>query len=180
MAAAAPGAEDELQEEGGVTTLIRDEQPGDIAAIHAVVTAAFGQRAEADLVDRLRADGDTIISLIAVADGRIVGHILFSKLSAPFRALALAPVSVLPGHQNAGIGSRLIHAGVERAATDCWQGVFVLGEPDYYGRFGFDPALAAGFASPYAGPYFMALTLNGDLPVKVGKLGHAPAFAALG
>ncbi len=101
-------------------------------------------------------------------------------MAAPFRALALAPVSVMPERQNAGIGSRLIRAGVERAVADGWQGVFVLGEPEYYRRFGFDPALAAGFASPYAGPYFMALSIGGALPVTEGKLGHAPAFADLG
>ena len=180
MAAAAPGAEDELQEEGGVITLIRDEQPEDTAAIYAVVAAAFGQPAEADLVDRLRADGDSIVSLVAVDDGRIVGHVLFSKMSAPFRALALAPVSVAPERQNAGIGSRLILAGLERATAGGWLGVFVLGEPEYYGRFGFDAGDAQRFASPYAGPYFMALALNGELPANTGEVCHAPAFAALG
>jgi putative acetyltransferase len=180
MAAAPPGPEDELQEEGGLVTDIRDERPEDIAAIYAVVKAAFGQPAEADMVDRLRTDGDIAISLVAVEDGRIVGHVLFSKMSAPFRALALAPVSVAPDRQNAGIGSRLILAGLERATAGGWQGVFVLGEPEYYGRFDFDAGFAQGFTSPYAGPYFMALALNGDLPVNAGKVGHAPAFAALG
>lgn len=180
MAAAAAGTEDELQEEGGVTTLIRDEQPEDVAAIHAVVTAAFGQPAEADLVDQLRVDGDSVISLVTVENGLIVGHVLFSKMSAPFRALALAPVSVLPDRQNGGIGSQLIRAGLERAEQDDWLAVFVLGEPEYYGRFGFDPALAAGFTSPYAGPYFIARALNGSLPATEGKIDHAPAFAALG
>ena len=180
MASAAPGAEDELQEEGGLTTQIRDEKPEDVAAIRAVVEAAFPAPAEADLVGRLRADGDSIISLVAVDDGLVVGHVLFSKLTAPFPALGLAPVSVLPGRQNAGIGSRLIRAGLERAVRDGWQGVFVLGEPEYYGRFGFDADIAKGFASPYAGPYFMALALDGELPATVGRIGHAPAFAALG
>jgi putative acetyltransferase len=105
---------------------------------------------------------------------------LFSKLTAPFRALGLAPVSVQPKRQNAGIGSRLIRGSLERAKQDGWLGVFVLGEPKYYCRFGFDAALARGFASPYAGPYFMALALGGELPINVGKIGHAPAFAALG
>jgi len=118
MAAAATGTEDELQEEGGLTTHIRDEEAKDVAAIHAVVRAAFGQPAEADLVDQLRADGDSIISLVAVDDGNVVGHVLFSKMSAPFRALALAPVSVSTERQNAGIGSRLIRAGPERAELD--------------------------------------------------------------
>lgn len=160
--------------------LIRDEHPDDLPAIRAVVEAAFGQRQEADLVERLRAEGDAVISLVAVDGGKVVGYVLFSEMTAPFRALALAPVSVAPERQCSGIGSRLIRAGLSRSEKDGWAGVFVLGEPDYYGRFGFDAARARGFASPYAGPYLMVRALGGALPVTTGRIGHAPAFAALG
>ena len=160
--------------------LIRDEQPVDAAALHALTVAAFGRAAEADLVDALRRDGDGVISLVAVAEGAVVGHVLLSRMSAPFRALGLAPVSVAPGRQRAGLGSRLIGAALDRAREGGWEGVFVLGEPDYYRRFGFDPALAGGFASPYAGPYLMAMALQGGLPARRGRIGYAPAFAALG
>ncbi|PRD41816.1 N-acetyltransferase [Phyllobacterium phragmitis] len=160
--------------------IIRDEGPADIAAIHRVVEAAFRQSVEADLVDRLRADGDSVISLVAEEDGKIVGHILFSPMSAPFPALGLAPVSVLPERQHAGIGSKLIREGLKRAEREGCRAVFVLGEPEYYRRFGFDPALAAGFASAYAGPYLMALPLNGEMPAEKGGIDYAPAFAALG
>ena len=68
---------------------IRLEAPGDYSAIRDVVTAAFGRAVEADLVDRLRAEGDSVISLVAVESGRIVGHVLFSRMIAPFRALGL-------------------------------------------------------------------------------------------
>jgi len=159
--------------------LIRDEEPGDLPAIRAVVEAAFGQRQEADLVDRLRADGDGVLSLVAVDGGKVVGHVLFSKMTGPFRALALAPVSVVPERQRSGIGSRLIRAGLSRAEEDGWVGVFVLGEPDYYGRFGFDAVRARGFESPYAGPYLMVRALGRELPVTTGTIGHAPAFASL-
>jgi len=159
--------------------LIRDEEPGDLPAIRAVVEAAFGQRQEADLVDRLRADGDGVLSLVAVDGGKVVGHVLFSEMTAPFRALALAPVSVVPERQRSGIGSRLIRAGLSRAEEDGWVGVFVLGEPDYYGRFGFDAVRARGFESPYAGPYLMVRALGRELPVTTGTIGHAPAFASL-
>jgi putative acetyltransferase len=138
--------------------IIRVEEADDITAVRDVVLAAFAQTPEADLVDQLRRDSDSVISLVAVDGGKILGHILFSKMSAPFRALALAP----------------------QASREGWQAVFVLGEPEYYHRFGFDPAQATGFVSPYAGPYFMALALVGALPVSEGKLDHAPAFAALG
>ncbi|GAB1580984.1 GNAT family N-acetyltransferase [Phyllobacterium phragmitis] len=159
---------------------VRDEEPADIAAIHRVVEAAFQQSMEADLVDRLRADGDAVISLVAEEDGEIVGHVLFSPMSASFPALGLAPVSVLPGRQNQGIGSMLIREGLKQAESRGCRVVFVLGEPAYYRRFGFDPALAAGFGSPYAGPYLMALPLNGEMPAERGRVDYAPAFAALG
>ena len=160
--------------------LIRDEEPADAAAIRALVAAAFGREAEAGLVDRLRRDGDGVISLVAVADGAVAGHVLLSRMSAPFRALGLAPVSVAPDRRRAGIGSGLIRAALDRARAGGWEGVFVLGEPDYYRRFGFDPALAGGFASPYAGPFLLALALRGELPARSGRIDYAPAFAALG
>lgn len=159
--------------------IIRDEKPADRAGVREVVLAAFGGHQEADLVDRLRADGDAEISLVAVDGTRIVGHVLFSPMSAPFRALGLAPVSVLPDRQGTGIGSLLIRAGLERAELGGWQGVFVLGEPAYYRRFGFDAALAGGFASPYAGPNLLALALGGPLPATAGRVDYAPAFQAL-
>jgi putative acetyltransferase len=158
---------------------IRLEAPADYSAIRDVVTAAFGRAVEADLVDRLRAEGDSVISLVAVESGRIVGHVLFSRMIAPFRALGMAPVSVVPDRQRSGIGSRLIRAGLDRAAQDEWQGIFVLGEPTFYRRFGFDPALARGFNSPYAGPYLMALALGGAMPAAEGRIEYAPAFAGL-
>lgn len=160
---------------------IRLETPGDIAVIHAVEAGAFPGAAEADLVDRLRADGDLIYSLVAVADGVVVGHVAFSRMRAPDRALGLAPVAVAEAHRRGGIAARLIETGLERARDDGWTCVFVLGEPAYYGRFGFDPALAAGFASPYAGPHLMGLELSrGALAVREGPLSYAAAFEGLG
>ncbi len=159
--------------------VIRDQAPADRDAVRDVITAAFGQPDEADLVDRLGSDGDSVISLVAADGPAVVGHVLFSRMTAPFRALALAPVSVLPARQRTGIGSRLVRAGLERASEDGWQGVFVVGDPAWYSRFGFDAALAEGFETPYAGPYLMVLPLDGALPAETGRIGHASAFAAL-
>lgn len=131
---------------------------------------------EAELVEELRRAGDSAISLVAEEDGEIVGHVLLSKMEAPFRALALAPVSVGPGRQRCGIGSALIRSAVNRAREEGWAAIFVLGEPSYYERFGFDAAAAAGFTSPYAGEHFMVLALGAALPVKSGELRHARAF----
>jgi putative acetyltransferase len=152
----------------------------DIAAIRAVEEAAFARSDEADLVDALRASGEAELSLVAVEREHVVGHVMFSRMEAPFRALGLGPVAVRPDRQGQGIGGGLIREGLLRAQDEDWQAVFVLGEPAYYRRFGFDPALAAGFRSPYAGPYLMALPLGAtDLPTRSGRVDYAPAFAAL-
>jgi len=156
--------------------IIRDENPTDHTAIHDLVAAAFERPAEATLVDRLRSDGDCVISLVAVDGDEVVGHVLLSRMTAPFRALGLGPVSVKPGRQRTGIGSSLIRAGLGRAREAGWQGVIVLGEPKYYRRFGFDPALAGGFKSRYSGPHLMALALGMDLPVTKGIIEYAPGF----
>jgi putative acetyltransferase len=160
---------------------IRPEEPRDVAPIRAVLEAAFPGPDEARLVEQLRRDGDAELSLVAIAGEALVGHIMFSPMKAPFRALSLAPVAVLPERQRVGIGVALIRDGLDRAKAAGWQGVFVLGEPDYYGRFGFTAIAASGFASPYAGPYLMALSLQEEsLPVSTGDIHYAKAFARLG
>ena len=161
--------------------IIRSEAPGDIAAICSVEEAAFGQPAEARLVDDLRAAGDSVFSLVAVDGDTVVGHALFSRLQAPFSALALGPVAVLPDRQRMGVGSQLIREGIARSEAAGWLGIFVLGDPAYYRRFGFDAGKARGFASPYAGPHLMVLPLGPNgLPTDTGRIQHAPAFAKLG
>ena len=105
---------------------------------------------------------------------------MFSKITAPVRALGLAPVAVEPSRQNTGVGKRLIAAGLALAEAAGWQGVFVLGDPAYYGRFGFTADAAAGFESPYAGPYLMALPLGARrLAATDGEIAYAPAFSEL-
>lgn len=161
--------------------LIRPETPADAPAVRAVLKAAFPGPDEARLVDELRRDGDVRLSLVAAEDGEVLGHVLFSPLIAPFRALGLAPLAVLPRRQREGIGGALVREGLARAGALGWDAVFVLGEPAYYRRFGFDAAAASGFSSPYAGPYLMAVPLNREhLPARTGAIVHAPAFAAAG
>lgn len=157
----------------------RDETEADHKAVREIVTAAFGREDEADLVEALRRSGEAEISLVAEDEGVVVGHVMFSPMTAPFRALGLAPVSVTPKRQMFGIGGALIRNGLDRARAAGWDAVFVLGDPEYYTRFGFDPKLAAGFASPYAGPNFMALALSGDLPQISGKVEYAQPFSSL-
>jgi putative acetyltransferase len=159
--------------------LIRSEAYSDAPAIRQVVQAAFGGPAEADLVDRLRATGDIAISLVAADDDRVIGHVLFCGMRAPFPALGLAPVSVAPEHQRRGIGNQLIRRGIADAEAAGWHCIFVLGDPGYYRRFGFDVALASGFTSRYAGPLLMALALGSRLPILHGEIEYPPAFGLL-
>jgi len=97
-------------------------------------------------------------------------------MTGPFRALGLGPLSVKPSRQRRGIGSQLIREGLDRARDAGWQGVFVLGEPKYYSRFGFDSALASGFMSRYSGPHLMAVALGVELPATEGIVEYPPAF----
>lgn len=161
-------------------TDIRNEEPGQRSAVREVVEAAFARTAEADLVEQLHADGDVAISLVAKEEDEIIGHVVFSRMKAPFRAIGLAPISVAPSEQGRGIGSLLIEAGLTRAATDGWDAVFVLGDPSFYGRFGFEVGLAAGFTSPYAGPYFMVKPLGGPLSTLSGDVDYVHAFSVMG
>jgi len=159
--------------------LIRDEVPEEIPRIRKVVEEAFHQSTEARLVDRLRAGGESVISAVAADEGHIIGHIMFSRMKAPFRALGLAPVAVMPSRQRNGIGSQLIRWGLAQARTDGRKGVFVFGDPKFYEKFGFSVELAIGFESPYAGEHFMALALDGALPAMSGKVEYADVFEML-
>ena len=163
---------------------VREERAGDAAAIRSVHLAAFPTPSEANLVEQLRNDGDVAASIIALADGEIAGHVLFSRMSVEadgqeLHGWGLGPVAVVPDRQRTGIGSALVEAGIDRARATGVQIIFVLGEPAYYGRFGFDAKSAAPFASPYAGAYFQALALASLPQPSVGRADYAPAFAGL-
>ena len=174
-----------------MTTTIRPATAKDADAIDAVVRAAFagtdfGHQGEAELVRMVGEDGDTLVSLIAEADGAVVGHVLFSRMAieadgAALSGAGLAPVSVLPGLQGQCIGDALIRAGLDALRE---QGVaisFVLGHTAYYPRFGYSPGLAARFASPFAGPHFMAMMLDSHAAWPLGgRADYAPAFGRLG
>jgi putative acetyltransferase len=160
---------------------LRDESSGDHEAIRRLHLASFPGPGEANLVDQLRKDGDLIISLVAIEGRVLVGHVMLSKMAAPFRALGLGPVAVLPDWRRKGIAAALIQEAIKRATYQGWAGIFVLGDPSYYRRFGFESKHADGFESPYAGPHFMALPLHNDeLPLRFGRIDYAPAFSALG
>ena len=147
--------------------LIREEIPGDYDAVRELNHTAFEGEAEAQLVDRLRSDGAVIVSLVAVEDCDIVGHILFSDLlietdQAVLHAVSLAPMAVAPKFQRRGIGSALVRHGLAVCLERGKSVVVVLGHPEYYPRFGFSTELAKSLRGPYSGDAWMALGLIPD------------------
>jgi len=165
-------------------TVIRLEEPEDIAAIRRVNEEAFGSPAEADLVDALRRNGKVTFSLVAEHDDRIVGHILFSlvRLETDGRELmgvGLAPVAVLPEFQDRGIGSLLVQNGLERCRETGHPFAVVLGHHSYYPRFGFAPASRFGIKSEFdvVDENFMAMELRkGALQNRAGMAKYQPEF----
>lgn len=164
---------------------IRPESTGNIAersAVRVVNEAAFGRAAEADLVDKLRADEHALLSLVAECERGVVGHILFSRMwiktaDGLVDAVALAPVAVLPEFQRQGIGQRLIEHGLGVFRSQGERIVIVVGHPDYYPRFGFSADRAALLTSPFPRQAFMAMELStGALDGVEGTVTYPPAF----
>ncbi len=143
--------------------MIRYAKASDHLAIRDIVVAAFERPDEADLVERLRADGDAMFELVKMTEGVPVGHIMFSRMWADSLNLyaALAPVSVRPDLQNRGTGGRLVRAGLDAAKEFGAAAVIVLGHPSYYPRFGFSTEAAQGLRCAFSGlPAFMATALE--------------------
>lgn len=146
---------------------IREEQPQDIKAIREVHMRAFGQTQEADLVDKLRQNCNDLLSLVALMENHVVGHILFSPATIEVedrtvQGMGLAPMAVLPECQRRGIGSELVRTGIARLESRQCPFVIVLGHAHYYPRFGFEPASRHGIRSEWEVPVdaFMILVLN--------------------
>jgi len=122
--------------------IIREELPEDIPGVRQVEEAAFGRRAEADLVDGLRWRSAITLSLVAVENDQVVGHVLFSpgyviSGSVHLPCEGMGPVAVLPGFQKRGVGAQLIELGLNKCFAGGAKAIFVLGNPAYYLRFGF-------------------------------------------
>lgn len=162
--------------------IIRPAEPADRAAIHAVEERAFGRPDEANLVERLVADGDVVLELVAERHGEILGHVLFSRLqvvtgewSTP--AVSLAPLAVDPDHQRAGIGTELVREGHLRLMAQGENLSVVLGDPAYYRRFGYSHDRASGFECEWQGDALQAIAFD-DAP-RIGRLVYARAFSGL-
>lgn len=162
---------------------IRPERAGDETAIRRLTDAAFAAVPYSDgtegmIVDALRADGDLALSLVAVVDDETVGHVAFSPVTVGETSagwLALGPVSVAPRLQRQGVGAALIREGLARIAADGAHGCVLVGDPAYYGRFGFasDGALRHGDVDPR---FLQRLVFRPPAPR--GELRFAPGFGA--
>ncbi len=163
--------------------IIRSEEPKDYAGVYAVNLCAFETTAEANLVEALRKEATPIVSLVADDNGTVVGHIMFSPASlsghVDLKIMGLGPLAVSPAHQNKGIGSALVRAGLERCEELGVGAAIVLGHPGYYPRFGFLPSIEYGIRSEYEVPQeaFMVLELKpGYLKEISGTIQYHPAF----
>ena len=152
-----------------MSVIVRFERRADAEAIRDVTEAAFADTPHADgsepeIPERLREAGGLRLSLVAEEAGEIVGHVAFSPASVGGETdwLALGPVSVRPGRQREGIGSRLIESGLEQVRRGA-RGCVLLGDPGYYGRFGFVPAEGLRWGDVSA-PYLQAMIWSGGMP----------------
>ena len=168
---------------------IRPETQADHARVSAVQEAAFGRRPEAELVALLRSSVQPQLSLVAELEGELVGHVFFSPVAigpaerAAPTAAALAPIGVLPGHQGRGIGSELVRSGLAECARLGFRAVFLVGDPRYYARFGFELAASRDlhYASAAFDSVFQVCELeSGALAGWHGFVEFPRAFAAVG
>lgn len=165
---------------------IRSEQVKDIAAIREVNMLAFKGEQEARLVEAIRASTLFVpeLSLVAVTNNEIIGHILFSIISiatshGDVPTLALAPMAVAPEYQYQGVGSALVRAGLRKCQELGFEHVCVLGHPTFYPKFGFTPSRTKGIEAPFPVPdeVFMVYEIKrGSLAGIIGKVKYPPAF----
>ena len=163
--------------------MIRAAREGDEPAIAALITEAFATAAhssgtEASIVEGLRQAGALALSLVAEQDGRVLGYVAFSPVTIAGEDrgwFGLGPVAVLPRFQQGGIGGALIEAGLSELRRSKAKGCVLLGDPAYYGRFGFqaDPRLVL---PGVPAEYFQALRLADE--EAEGEVAYHPAFSA--
>ncbi len=171
---------------------VRPERDSDAAEIAAVTRAAFGSaqgagEAEVALIEALRSRGKAVVSLVATNDEQVVGHVLFSPVTMvpardARRMLGLAPLGVHPDAQGRGLGSALVNRGLRECRSAGYDAVVVLGDPAYYGRFGFEPASRYGLSNQYgADEGFLVLGLRPEaLDDLTGIAMYEPEFAEVG
>ena len=162
---------------------VRRETAADVPAVQAVTISAFRDaphtsHTEQFIVSALRKAGSLTISLVADVEGSVVGHVAVSPVSISDGAagwFGLGPISVAPQHQRRGVGSLLMREALRVLRQHGALGCVVLGDPEYYGRFGFqaEPTLILPDVPP---EYFQAICFDSTLPR--GTVSYHEAFNA--
>ncbi len=162
---------------------IRKEESRDHEAIHQLNLIAFDNGPEAVLVDTLRASCEEYVSFVAVEDGSVIGHILFTPATVEGCSavgMGLAPMSVVPSLQRKGLGSRLVRYGLEYLRNAGCPFVIVLGHPEYYPRFGFEPCSKYHLRSQWEGvpddAFLIVVFESGVLPKTGGIARYRDEF----
>ncbi|HDY7632976.1 TPA: N-acetyltransferase [Vibrio vulnificus] len=166
--------------------LIRTEAPADILVIDSLLKQVFPTDAEANLVMTLRENGRLTLSLVACTDeGEVVGHVMFTPMTLNGEEngwQGLAPLAVKAEYQKQGIAASLVKEGLTSLLEFGYPACFVLGDPQYYQRFGFTAASEMGFDCQWPVPEgaFQAFAMAaGEFDAKQGRVKYAPEFAAL-
>ncbi len=161
---------------------IRLETPADHSAIRNITDEAFKGAAhssgtEGAIVEKLREAGSLTVSLVAERDSEIVGHVAFSPVAIGNDRegwFGLGPVSVIPDLQRKGIGGALIEDGLSRLRTLGAKGCVVLGDPEYYGRFGFKPQPGVNFEG--APPEYFTILVFGEASASGSAVYHSAFY----
>lgn len=161
-------------------TVFRIATESELDTIVALQASASGQKSEGKLVQQLVSSETTTLSILAEFRREIVGHVLLSQIQAPIKAAALAPLAVLAPYREMQIGSELVRHAIKLAKEQGYQAIFVLGDTNYYERFGFSGPLADNFKCPWQGRNFMAKELKENaLKDQSGTLTYPKAFSEL-
>ena len=161
--------------------MIRETRESDLEEVFNLIHAAFGNRAESDLVKQLISDGDVLINLLVESSDTIIGNVVVSKITMePDIGLfcgGVAPVSVVPDQQSSGVGSKLMTAAINESKKMGMDALFLLGDPNYYKRFGF---VVSTLKNDYSVKNFQELELTEDCLVNIkSKVTYANAFLNL-
>ena len=161
--------------------MTRETKESDLEEVFNLIHAAFGNRSESDLVKQLIYDGDVLINLLVESSDTIIGNVIVSKITMePDIGLfcgGVAPVSVLPDQQSSGVGSKLMTAVINESKKTGMDALFLLGDPNYYKRFGF---VVSTLKNDYSVENFQELELTKNCLVNIkSKVTYANAFLNL-
>jgi len=161
--------------------MIREAQESDLEAVLNLIHSSFSNKAESDLVKQLISDNDVLLNLVIESSNTIIGNVVVSKVTMePDMGLfcgGVAPLSVLPERQSSGIGSQLMKEAIKKSNEMGMDALFLLGNPDYYKRFGFN---ISNLKSDYRVEHFQELELTRNCLVNLkSKVTYANAFLSL-